>query len=149
MSRIGLTLGLAAAVACPTAARAADADARAWRHWALNCQGCHQPEGAGLPGSTPPLRGLVARFTATPEGRAYLARVPGVAHAPLSDAQLAELLNWMLLRFDPEHVSADFRPYDAAEVAALRARPLRQEASQVRARLVRGFADHIDTTTRR
>lgn len=148
MSPIGFALGLVAALACSTAAFAADSDTRVWRHWALNCQGCHQPHGAGLPGATPPLRGVVARFTATPEGRTYLARVPGVANAPLSDADLAELLNWLLLRFDREHLSADFRPYQAAEVATLRSRPLRAEAALVRADLLRGFAAHDDKTTK-
>lgn len=148
MSPFGFALGVVAAFACSTAAFAADSDTRAWRHWALNCQGCHQPDGAGLPGATPPLRGVAARFTATPEGRAYLVRVPGVANSPLSDADLAELLNWLLLRFDREHLNADFRPYQAAEVGRLRLRPLRVEAARVRAELVRGFANHHDKTTK-
>ena len=32
---------------------------------------------------------------ATPAGRAYLVRVPGVAQAPLDDERLAALLNWV------------------------------------------------------
>ncbi|HEY2356835.1 MAG TPA: cytochrome c [Phenylobacterium sp.] len=139
MIRGGLTLGLITFAALATAVQAQPAtdDQRVWRQWALNCQGCHQPQGLGVPGATPALQGQVARFTATPEGRAYLGRVPGVANAPLSDQDLAALLNWLLVRFDRNHLSPTFRPYAAAEVAELRARPLRSEAAAVRAELVR------------
>ena len=124
-----------AVIATGAAAQPSEAD-RNWRHWVLNCQGCHQPQGLGIPGATPALKGQVSRFTATPEGRDYLARVPGVANAPLSDADLAALLNWLLIRFDPGHLSPAFRPYSAAEVGRLRAIPLRSDASVVRAKLV-------------
>jgi hypothetical protein len=79
---------------------------------------------------------MVARFTNVPGGREYLARVPGVATAPVADAELAELLNWILWRFDGAHLSPAFKPFTAEEVAALRRRPLRTEAAQVRAALV-------------
>jgi signal transduction histidine kinase len=61
---------------------------------------------------------------------------PGVATSPLSDADLAEVMNWMLWRFDKEHLPASFQPYTAAEIAPLRARPLRLEASQMRSSLL-------------
>ena len=38
--------------------------------YALNCQGCHRADGAGTPGSVPPLAGSVARFLAVPGGHA-------------------------------------------------------------------------------
>ncbi|MBS0419717.1 MAG: cytochrome C [Proteobacteria bacterium] len=108
----------------------------AWQHWALNCQGCHRPDGSGSMQTAPSLAGMVARFTNVPGGRQYLARVPGVATAPLSDSDLAELLNWTLWRFDAAHLRPDFQPYAAAEIAGLRARPLRTEAAHERARLI-------------
>lgn len=86
--------------------------------------------------TAPSLAGMVARFTNVPGGREYLARVPGVATAPLSDADLAELLNWTLWRFDAAHLQPDFKPYSAQELAGLRARPLRTEAARERARLL-------------
>ncbi len=92
--------------------------------YALNCQGCHRADGAGTPGSVPPLAGSVARFLAVPGGREYLVRVPGVAQAPLDDAMLAAVVNWMLHRFDEAHVPADFVPYAADEIGRLRASPL-------------------------
>jgi hypothetical protein len=105
---------------------------RAWQHWALNCQGCHRPDGTGSDGTAPGLAHTVGKFLRVPGGRDYLGRVPGVAASPLSDADLAEVLNFMLWRFDAAHVPASFVPYTAAEVAHLRSQPLRMEASQVR-----------------
>ncbi len=110
---------------------------RAWQHWTLNCQGCHRQDGSGSPGTAPGLAGTVARFLAVPGGREYLGRVPGVATSPLSDADLAEVMNWMLWRFDREHIPGNFQPYTAVEIGALRQRPLRLEAAQLRADLLK------------
>ena len=109
---------------------------RAWQHWTLNCQGCHRPDGTGSAGTAPSLAGTVARFLSVPGGREYLGRVPGVATSPLSNADLSEVMNWMLWRFDKEHLPANFQPYTPAEIGQLRAAPLRLEASQMRAELL-------------
>lgn len=108
----------------------------AHQYYMLQCQGCHRPDGTGTSASAPPMAGMVARFLAVSGGREYLGRVPGVATAVLSDAQLAELLNWTLYRFDAANIPADFKPYTAAEIGALRRQPLRTEATAVRASLV-------------
>jgi mono/diheme cytochrome c family protein len=110
---------------------------RAWQHWTLNCQGCHRPDGSGSAGTAPSLAGTVARFLSAPGGREYLGRVPGVATSPLSNGDLSEVVNWMLWRFDREHLPANFQPYTAAEIGELRSRPLRLEASQMRAELLK------------
>jgi hypothetical protein len=107
----------------------------------LKCQGCHQPEGAGDIAHTPPLNGEVARFLHVPGGREFLARVPGVASVDLSDARLAQLLNWTLQRFDRSNMPADFAPYSAAEISQLRRRPLRLEREATRARLVAAIGE--------
>jgi mono/diheme cytochrome c family protein len=104
--------------------------------YALNCQGCHLDDGAGTPGSVPPLVGSVGRFTRVPGGREFIVRVPGVATSALDDAALAAVLNWMLERFGKPDVPADFRPYDAPEVGALRQKPL-TNVERVRAELLR------------
>jgi hypothetical protein len=109
----------------------------AWQHWTLNCQGCHRPDATGSAGTTPSLAGTAAKFLWVPGGRDYLTRVPGVATSALSDADLAEVLNWLLWRFDKENLPANFQPFTATEVGAQRARPLRLEASQMRADLLR------------
>ena len=108
-------------------------------NYALNCQGCHRADGAGTPGTVPPLAGSVARFLAVPGGREYLGQVPGVATAPLDDTALAAVLNWMLERFDKEHLPKDFTPYAAAEVGKLRRNPL-TDVERVRGELLRALA---------
>ena len=110
--------------------------ALAHQHYMLQCQGCHRPDGTGTMATAPPMTGMVARFLAVPGGREYLGRVPGVATAVLTDAELAQLLNWTLYRFDAPHVPAGFQPYTAAEIGALRRHPLRTEAKAVRAQLI-------------
>jgi mono/diheme cytochrome c family protein len=112
-------LGLAVAIA-------ANAAPPPGEDYVLHCSGCHHADGAGVPGIVPPLSGL-APFLATPAGRAYLVRVPGVAQAPLDDDRLAALLNWVLR----EMSGAQPDPaYEAREVAALRARPLRDALAE-------------------
>lgn len=111
-----------------------------WNRWALNCQGCHRPNGGGTPGGAPPLRGVVASFLRVEGGRAYLTQVPGVATAPLRDEDLAELLNYVLRRFDGPGLPADFKPYTAAEVAAGRRTLLRTDAPATRRRLMARLA---------
>lgn len=93
-------------------------------NYVLHCQGCHLADGSETPGKVPPLAGAVAQFLRRPDGRAFLGRVPGVANAPIGDAELAALLNWTLTRFDAAAIPPDFAPYDAAEIGHLRAQPL-------------------------
>jgi hypothetical protein len=114
-------------------ARAAAADPHV--DYMLQCQGCHLHDGAGTPGAVPPLAGLVGRFVRIPGGREYLVRVPGSSQSSLDDARLAAVLNWMLVRFDPEALPDDFVPFSAEEVARVRRPPLTDVAG-VRARLL-------------
>jgi mono/diheme cytochrome c family protein len=92
--------------------------------YAVTCQGCHRADGSGTPGTVPALAGSVGRFARVAGGREFLARVPGVAQAPLDDAALAAVLNWVLRRFGGADVPGSFAPYTADEVGALRRRPL-------------------------
>jgi len=110
---------------------------RAWQNWTMNCQGCHRVDGTGSAGTAPGLAGTVAKFVRVSGGREYLGRVPGVATSPLSNADLAEVVNWMLWRFDQQHLPTTFQPFTAAEIGELRAQPLRLEASQMRNDLLR------------
>jgi mono/diheme cytochrome c family protein len=104
----------------------------------LQCQGCHLADGSGAPGSVPSLAGL-ERFLAVPGGREYLVRVPGSAQSPLSDAELAAVLNWMIREFGLPEVAADFAPYSAGEVAGVRHPPL-TDVDDVRRDLLRRIA---------
>ena len=65
----------------------------------------------------------------------FLVQVPGVATSPLDDAALAAVLNWMLERFGRPQLPAKFDPYTAAEVGALRQKPL-TNVDRVRAELI-------------
>jgi hypothetical protein len=109
-------------VAVLLAARAARADPPT--DYMLYCRGCHGPDGSGAPGAAPSFRGHVAKFLAVPGGREYLIRVPGTAQSELDDARTAALLNWIVHEFSSAEVPADFRPYDAEEVARHRHAPL-------------------------
>jgi len=96
----------------------------------LHCQGCHRPDGSGVPGAVPAFPGQVGVFLKSPAGRAYLARVPGAANAPISDDELADLLGWIVRRFDPANLPADFKDYSGDEVAKLRRQTLTQVARE-------------------
>jgi len=106
---------LAVAGSAPT--RADDAQPRF--DFVLNCSGCHGLEARGS-ASVPPLTGTGA-LLASPEGRAYLIRVPGVAQSPLSDDRLAALMNWMLVELGGARA---ITPFTADEVGRLRREPL-------------------------
>lgn len=87
------------------------------------CSGCHQSDGGGSVGNhVPRLPGSVGHFTRSAAGRAFLIQVGGVAQAPITDAAVAALLNWMLPTFDRANLPRDFHPYSEAEVAAARSR---------------------------
>ncbi|QVM93758.1 hypothetical protein JYG34_12365 [Pseudomonas entomophila] len=100
----------------------------------LNCQGCHLPDGSGNPGrSVPAFPGQLGKFLGVPGGREYLVQVPGSALSGLSDDALAGVLNWMLARFDADHLPTDFKPYSGAEVRQWRgAVPADVEATRKR-----------------
>ena len=100
----------------------------------LNCWGCHRPNGEGIPGTAPPLRGAVD-FLRVPGGREYLISVPGVALSPLSNEQAADVMNWILKSFSKERVPADFKPYTADEIAKARTTHL-LDIKKARAELV-------------
>ena len=87
--------------------------------YALQCRGCHGPDGAGVPGKVPSLAG-VAALLETPAGRARLLAVPGVRQASLSDERLARLLEWVALRFASTESAPTFPPLSAAEIERLR-----------------------------
>ena len=131
-------LGAAASVAVasgePLSGVANPAQARI--DYMLKCQGCHRPDGSGDDVSNPPMNGKVAKFLQVPGGRAFLARVPGVATVDLDDARLADVLNWTLYRFDRANLPADFKPYSPHEIGRLRKTPLRTERATMRAALV-------------
>lgn len=105
-----------------TTAAIAD-DQRAHVNYMLHCQGCHLADAAGHEGKVPPMKDFVGYFLHSPEGRDFLIRVPGVAHAAIDDEELAELMNWLLVSFSKDQLPRGYAPFTAPEVRRLRANP--------------------------
>jgi mono/diheme cytochrome c family protein len=102
---------------------AADAD-RARQNYLLHCMGCHGENGLGLEGHVPSFRNTLAKISASPQGRDYVLRVPGVTQATLGDRETAEVLNWVLAEFSTAQATRRIAPFTPAEVARARQQPL-------------------------
>jgi len=90
----------------------------------MHCAGCHLPDASGAPPYVPPLSGSLGYLVRTDAGRDYVARVPGAAQVPISDAALAAVFNWLLSEFNQATMPRDFRPLTAEEIGRSRARVL-------------------------
>ncbi len=112
-------------------------DRRAEVNYKLHCQGCHLPHAEGFEDKVPPMKDFVGYFPHSEEGREFLIRVPGVAHAALTDEEVAELMNWLLVTFSGEQLPQDFVPFAAPEVRALRASPERDPEERRKSILAR------------
>ncbi len=113
---IFLPLGWALLSGAGSAALGADAQT----NYLLYCSGCHLPSGIGNPPNVPTLHDELGRMMAVEEMRSYLVQVPGSSQTPLSDEELADVVNWVLNEFNAATLPADFRPISAEEVAAAR-----------------------------
>jgi mono/diheme cytochrome c family protein len=111
--------GLAALTTLGTDALASPA-----HDYMLHCMGCHGATAEGVPGKVPPLAHTLIQFMRSPAGRIYVLRVPGASNSTLTDAQLAEVLNWIAARFGGEQLTASVAPFTASEVAAHRHVPM-------------------------
>jgi len=96
-------------------------------NYQLQCAGCHLGDGMGSAANdTPRMKDFVGNFLKVPGGREFLVRVPGMSQSALNNGQLADLLNW-LMREDGmagPSTPANYQPYTAEEVAALRAKAM-------------------------
>jgi mono/diheme cytochrome c family protein len=117
-----VTAGAAAAIAAGAAGP--QASAKSSSNYVLGCGGCHGIDGASNPKLVPELRGQVGYFLATQRGREYLVRLPNVAFYAVSDAELADVLNYMVFTIGRGGVPVNAKPYTAAEVGNLRKSPL-------------------------
>lgn len=108
-----------------------DAEEQVRLDYLLHCSGCHLPEGQGAP-PIPGLRGDPGRLSHSQAGRAYLVQVPGASQTPITDRQLTDITNWMLVRFSSETLPSDFKPLTLEEVRKARAEilldPLKRRA---------------------
>lgn len=115
------------------------------QNYMLNCQGCHLPDGSGSPGNVPKLNDFVGYFLHVPGGREFIAQVPGAANAPISNEELAGVMNWMLLNFSAKELPTPFKPYSADEIGELRKAPL-VEVDQRRGELLTRIQDKLGVT---
>lgn len=92
-------------------------------NYQLQCMGCHTPDGSGEPGRVPSIKDTLVPFARNPAGRRFLIQVPGASQSTLSDADLAELLNWMIQNLSISKPTG-FARFTEAEVAGLRRTPL-------------------------
>ena len=125
-------------------AGAAD-DMLARQNYILNCQGCHLPDGSGSKGNVPKMNDFVGYFLHVPGGREFIVQVPGAANAPISDQELADVMNWLLLNFSKKELPASFEPYSAAEIGRLRREPL-IEVHDRRNELIAQIRDKLGVT---
>ncbi len=85
-----------------------------------HCSGCHQPNGGAVPGTDVPGLKNIGELLDSAEGRSYIVQVPGVADTPLSDAEIADVLNWIVENFNAETAAAGFSRFTADEVTKAR-----------------------------
>jgi hypothetical protein len=106
-------------------------------NYMLQCMGCHTPDGSGEPGRVPAIKSTLAPLAGFAAGRRFLVQVPGSSQSRLTDAELADVLNWMI-----ENLSvlkpARFKPFTEAEVADYRRTPL-VEVRAAREKLMRSL----------
>lgn len=82
------------------------------------CAGCHGVQGSAAPAQLPELRGRVGWFLCTPDARAYLIRLPNVAHSRIKDnQQLADMMNYVVFGLGGASAPRDAAPFTADEVA--------------------------------
>jgi len=116
------TLGTMAPIRSQAASKAKTHSARS--AYILHCAGCHGLDGRGVSQAQVPDLREMADFLKVPGGREFLIKVPGVMGSALSDAEIAEVTNWMLAgggRLSPE---GRFQPYTEKEVREARLSPL-------------------------
>ena len=95
----------------------------------IHCMGCHTMNGQGMPPEVPAFDSLLGKIVSNPEGRAYLAQVPGASQSPLDDEQLASVLTCVLREFSGDSLPDDFQDISAQEVSRVRPVTLADPAS--------------------
>lgn len=105
-------------------------------NYMLQCQGCHKADGSGIDKTVPDLRTHGRNFIESVDGRPYFIAVPGSANAPLTDAELAEVVNYIIKNILESSDAKLF--YSEQEIT--RFRKMRMlDVSQKRRGLIAGF----------
>lgn len=117
----------------------ATAASRQGRNCFVRCAGCHLADGAGVPGSFPPLAARLGPLMSVPQGRDYLILVvqrgmmgdllidglhyQGIMPAQgfeLGDDGVAAALNYVLKEFNQQTLPAGWHAFSVAEVARIK-----------------------------
>lgn len=107
-----------AAIAEPVA----DGPQKARTNYILYCSGCHGLNGKGTAeGGVPGFPNSVGYIASLESGRDYILQVPGVVNTRMSDAETAEVLNYIL----NEWAGGEAPDFSAQEVSQRRTRPAR------------------------
>ncbi|RBP19560.1 cytochrome c553 [Marinobacter pelagius] len=115
-----LTTLLAAQLLVPATA----AERSAQSNYMLRCSGCHGMDGMGVEAAgIPPFPGFVEVFFNDEQSRLYLMHVPGVVGAGLNDAEIAEVMNYVVERWGQPGVAVEH--FTKEEVDQLRQREVR------------------------
>ena len=120
-----LTLGVAATASAPPDAASAGGRTdgisdleQARADYIENCGGCHGIEGSTAPAQVPELRGRVGYFMCTASARAYLLRLPNVAHNRLQDTErVADVMNYIVFHIGQDSAPRGTTPFTPQEVA--------------------------------
>lgn len=106
----------------------------------LHCGGCHLLDGRGNPPEVPTLQNELGKIIRVPGGRDYLVQVPGASQAPVTDSQLADIINWILTEFNAATLQSSFVPLSADEVGKARRQTLADPLKR-RAEIWQKYAD--------
>jgi mono/diheme cytochrome c family protein len=113
-------------------------------NYMLSCMGCHVENGVGAPGKVPSFRNTIVPFAQLAAGRRYLVQVPGTSQSPLSNREVAELLNWMMRNLSARPIPPGLADFTEAEVASNRAQRL-TDVGATRANLLAAIAARVAT----
>jgi mono/diheme cytochrome c family protein len=123
MSILALAAGLAALSTSAPAAPPAD-HLTARSNYLERCGGCHGVQGRAFADTVPDLRDRAGWFLCDAAGRDYVSRLPNIVFSHLTDADLADMLNYVVFDLGGTSTPKGARRYTAAEMAHARREPL-------------------------
>lgn len=124
IKRLSVVAAAAAGAMLATALAAAEPQlTHAQSAYLASCGGCHGIQGVSAQEQVPDLRDRAGYFLCTDEGRQYIVRLPNVAFAARSDAELADLLNFVMFDLGGPSAPAKAPRYTAEEIGELRKGP--------------------------
>lgn len=119
MSALVLAAALAALWGSAPAVAPAD-HLTAKSNYLERCGGCHGVQGRAFAATVPDLRGRAGWFLCDAAGRDYVARLPNIVFSHLTDADLADLLNYVVFDLGGQSAPRGAKRYTPAEVARTR-----------------------------